>query len=228
MLGVTVNSLAVILGGLLGLFFRKILPKKIENAVMTAIALCIFLIGAKGLFDGKKVLITILSMVLGAVVGTLLDLDKQLGRLGDFVQSRFSKKAESGRGSLSEAFVYSTLAFCVGAMAITGGLDAGLRGDNTTFYAKAILDSISAVFFTSSLGVGVLLSCVPLFIYQSLIVLLAEVLRPLLTVAVIAEMSVVGSLLLVALAFNLLGLTKIKIINYIPAIFFPILFCLFL
>lgn len=228
MLGVTVNALAVFFGGLLGLLFRKFLPKKIEKAVMAAIALCIFMIGAKGLFDGKNAFVSILSMVIGAVIGTLLDLDKLLNRLGDFVQNRLARKSEDGKASLSEAFVYSTLIFCVGAMAITGGLDAGLQNDNTTFYAKAVLDGISAVFFASSLGIGVLLAAVPLFVYQSAIVLLAGVLKPVLTDIVIAEMSAVGSLLLVALSLNLLGVTKIKVMNYIPAIFLPILLCLFL
>lgn len=228
MLGVIVNALSVLLGGLLGLLFRKFLPKKIEQAVMTAIALCILLIGIKGLFDGKEPLVTILSMVFGAVIGTLLDLDKQLTRLGEFVQARFAKKPENGKTSLSEAFVYGTLIFCVGAMAITGGLEAGLQNDNTTLYAKAVLDGISAVFFASGLGVGVLLSAAPLVLYQGAIVLLAKILKPLLTEVVIAEMGAVGALLLVALALNLLGITKIKIMNYIPAIFLPILFCLFL
>lgn len=228
MLGVVVNALAVLFGGLIGFLCRKILPKKIEKAVMTGIALCILYIGISGLAAGKNMLVTILSVVFGAILGTLADLDALLTRFGEWATSRFKGKSEDGKQTLSEAFVYGTLIFCVGAMAITGGLDAGLTGNNSIFYAKAVLDGISAVFFAASLGIGIMLSAASVFVYQSAIVLLAGVIKPLLTDAVIAEMSCIGSLLLIVLALNLLGLTKIKLMNYIPAVFLPILFCLFL
>ena len=167
-------------------------------------------------------------MACGAIIGTLIDLDKWFNHFADFLQKKFTKKTENGGSTVAEAFVSSSLLFCVGAMTIVGSLDAGLRGDNSTLYAKAVLDGISSVFFASSLGFGVLLSAVTVFVYQGALVLLAGVLQTVLTNEfIIAEMTCVGSLLIIALGLNMLGITKLKVMNYLPAIFFPILFCLF-
>lgn len=228
MLGVIVNTLTVILGTILGILFRKFLPQKLGDAVMKGIALCVLYIGISGMLEGTNPIITILSIACGAIIGTLIDLDKWFNRFADFLQNKLIKKKESGGSTIAEAFVSSSLLFCVGAMTIVGSLDAGLRGDNSTLYAKAVLDGISSVFFASSLGFGVLLSALTVLVYQGAIVLLAGVLQTVLTNEfIIAEMTCVGSLLIIALGLNMLGITKLKVMNYLPAIFFPILFCLF-
>ena len=195
---------------------------------MKGVALCVLYIGIDGMLEGTNAIISILSMACGAIIGTLIDLDKWFNRFADFLQNKLTKKKGNETSTLSEAFVSSSLLFCVGAMTIVGSLDAGLRGDNSTLYAKAVLDGISAVFFASSLGWGVLLSAITILIYQGGIVLLAGALQTVLTNEfIIAEMTCVGSLLIIALGLNMLGITKIKVMNYLPAIFFPILFCLF-
>lgn len=229
MLGVIVNTLTVILGTVIGILFRKFLPQKLGDAVMKGVALCVLYIGISGMLDGTNAIIAILSMACGAIVGTLIDIDKWFNRFADFLQTKLARKKKEGASStLAEAFVSSSLLFCVGAMTIVGSLDAGLRGDNSTLYAKAVLDGISSVFFASSLGFGVLLSAVTVFVYQGALVLLAGVLQSVLTNEfIIAEMTCVGSLLIIALGLNMLGITKIKVMNYLPAIFFPILFCQF-
>lgn len=229
MLGVIVNTLTVILGTVIGILFRKFLPQKLGDAVMKGVALCVLYIGISGMLDGTNAIIAILSMACGAIVGTLIDIDKWFNRFADFLQTKLVRKKKEGESStLAEAFVSSSLLFCVGAMTIVGSLDAGLRGDNSTLYAKAVLDGISSVFFASSLGFGVLLSAVTVFVYQGALVLLAGVLQSVLTnELIIAEMTCVGSLLIIALGLNMLGITKIKVMNYLPAIFFPILFCQF-
>ena len=228
MLGVIVNTLTVILGTILGILFRKFLPQKLGDAVMKGLALCVLYIGISGMLEGTNPIITILSMACGAIVGTLIDLDKWFNHFADFLQKKFTKKTADGGSTIAEAFVSSSLLFCVGAMTIVGSLDAGLRGDNSTLYAKAVLDGISSVFFASSLGFGVLLSAVTVLVYQGTLVLLAGVLQTVLTNEfIIAEMTCVGSLLIIALGLNMLGITKLKVMNYLPAIFFPILFCLF-
>lgn len=228
MLGVIVNTLTVLLGTLIGILFRKFLPQKLGDAVMKGVALCVLYIGISGMLEGTNPIIAILSMACGAIVGTLVDIDKQFNRFADFLQTKLARKKEGEGSTLAEAFVSSSLLFCVGAMTIVGSLDAGLRGDNSTLYAKAVLDGISSIFFASSLGVGVLLSAVTVFVYQGALVLLAGVLQSVLTNDfIIAEMTCVGSLLIIALGLNMLGITKIKVMNYLPAIFFPILFCLF-
>ena len=229
MLGVFVNTLTVILGTVIGILFRKFLPQRLGDAVMKGVALCVLYIGISGMLEGTNAIIAILSMACGAIVGTLIDIDKWFNRFADFLQTKLARKKKEGASStLAEAFVSSSLLFCVGAMTIVGSLDAGLRGDNSTLYAKAVLDGISSIFFASSLGFGVLLSAATVFVYQGALVLLAGVLQSVLTNEfIIAEMTCVGSLLIIALGLNMLGITKIKVLNYLPAIFFPILFCQF-
>ena len=227
MLGTIVNAIAVILGGLVGLLFKKGLPKKLTDAVMTGIALCTIYIGIGGCLEGKNPLITVIAIAVGAVIGTALDLDGRLLMLGETVEKKF-KKAGGEKVSLAEGFISSSLLFCVGAMAIMGSLQSGLAGNHQTLYTKSVMDFISSIVFASSLGVGVLFSSAAVFVYQGVITLAAGFLAPLLETTTVAEMTCVGSLLLIALGLNLLGITKIKIMNYIPAIFLPIILCLFM
>ena len=222
MLGVIVNTLTVLLGSTVGLVFKKGIPEKVSRAVMLAIGLCTLYIGISGTLKGENTLVLILSMVFGAVVGTLLDLDGLISRLGGAVERRFSR--EGGHVSFAEGFVTASLLFCVGAMTIVGSLNAGLRGDNEMLYTKSLLDLISSCMLAVSLGAGVLFSSVFVFVFQGALVLLARVLAPALTDAAVAEITCAGSLLIVGLGLNLLGLTKLKVANYLPAILFAPLF----
>ena len=222
MLGVFVNTLTVLLGSAVGLIFKKGIPEKVSRAVMLAIGLCTLYIGISGTLKGENTLVLILSMVFGAAVGTLLDLDGLISRLGGAVERRFSR--EGGHVSLAEGFVTASLLFCVGAMTIVGSLNAGLRGDNEMLYTKSLLDLISSCMLAVSLGAGVLFSSVFVFVFQGALVLLARVLAPALTDAALAEITCAGSLLIVGLGLNLLGLTKLKVANYLPAILFAPLF----
>lgn len=227
MLGTTVNAIAVIIGSLIGLLLKKGLPKRLSDAVMTGVGLCVVYLGIDGCLQGQNPLIAVISIAVGAIIGTLLDLDGKLNAFGNSVEKRFNKNA-GAKVSLAQGLVSSSLLFCVGAMAIVGALQSGLVGDNQTLYTKSLLDFISSIVFASSMGIGVLFSSVILFIYQGSIVLLAGFLSPLLDDAAIAEMTCCGSILLIGLGLNLLGVTKIKVMNYIPAIFIPILLCLFM
>lgn len=227
MLGTIVNVIAVIVGGFIGLCFKKGLPKRLTDAVMTGVALCTVYIGISGCLKGENAIITVVSIAIGAIVGTLLDLDGKLNGLGEKLESRF-KKDDGEKVSLAQGFISASLLFCVGAMAIMGSLQSGLTGDHQTLFTKSVLDFISSIVFASSMGVGVLFSSVFVFVYQGAITLLASFIAPFLGEAAVAEMTCVGSILLIGLGLNLLGVTKIKIMNYIPAIFLPILFCLFI
>lgn len=242
--GTILNSVAVLAGALIGTFLRwltnrfsdifpqngEVLENRLETIIMQGVSLCVLLIGISGSLKGQNTLITILSIVVGALIGELLNLDLRIHILGDWLQSKTDRllKPESNDVSISEGFVTATLLFCVGAMAIVGSLENGLTGNYDTLMAKALLDGISSIVFASSLGIGVAFSAVAIFLYQGTIALLASFLQPLLSDAVIAEMTCVGSLLIVALALNMLGLTKIKVMNLVPAIFFPILLCTFM
>ena len=169
----------------------------------------------------------IISMVLGTVVGTLLDLDGKIHRLGEKVENKFSK-SEGGKSTFGAAFVQSFLLFCVGAMTVTGAIESGLTGNNTTLFAKSVLDFVSSIIYASTMGAGVFLSAPALLVYQGAITLIAAAAGNVLTDYMIAEMTAVGSLLIIGIALNMLGITKLKLMDYIPAIFFPILLCLFM
>lgn len=217
MIGVLVNTLTVIAGSLLGLLFRKGLPEKLTNGVMTAIGLCTVFIGVTGLSDCQNPLIMILSMVLGAVLGFLLDLDRGLTRLGQWAEG-LGKKPGREKGGVAEAFVTASLLFCAGAMTVVGSLEAGLTGDHTTLFTKSLLDLISSMMLAAGLGGGVMLAAAFVLVFQGGLVLLSGLLQPVLTPGAIGEMSAAGSLLILALGLNLLRITRIKVANYLPAI----------
>jgi len=222
MLGTIVNTLAVAAGGAIGLLLKKGIPQKITDAVMQGLALCVIFMGVSGALEGSKTLAMIVAMALGAVVGTLLDLDGRLNKLGDTIEA---KMGPGGQGRIATGFVTASLLYCVGALSIVGSLQSGLTGDHSMLYTKSMLDFISSIVLCASLGVGVILSAVTLFLYQGVITLLAQALAPILTDAVIAEMTCVGSLLIIGMGLNMLGVTKIKIMNYVPAIFIVIGLC---
>ena len=226
LLGSLVDMLAIFAGCFVGVTLGRFIPERFNSAIETSIALCVFYIGLDGVLAGSDTLVAILSMVLGVILGELLDLDGRIHALGDWVERRFAKK--QSKASISEGFVNASLLFCVGAMAIMGALDSGLTGDHSTLYAKALLDGIISVVYASTLGIGVALSAIPIFLYQGAIALGASFLAPYLTEAVILEMKCVGSILILGLSLNMLGLTKIKVMNYVPAVFLPILLCRFL
>jgi len=241
--GTILNSAAVLAGSVVGLLLKCLaarfssrlpsgsgaLGERLQDIIMKGVALCVLFIGISGSLKGNNTLVAILSMVLGAIVGELLNLDRRMMALGDWVQKKTARLVRGeGSASVSEGFVTASLLFCVGAMAIVGSLENGLTGNYETLQAKSLLDGISSIVFSSSLGIGVAFSAVAIFLYQGSISLLASFLAPFLSHAVIAEMTCVGSLLIVALALNMLNLTKIKVMNLVPAIFFPILLCTFM
>lgn len=234
LIGTTVNALAILAGSAVGLFFAHAarrgtggsgLGERLRTTLMNGVALCVLYIGVSGCLDGQSTLTAIISMVLGALVGETLDLDRRMQALGDWVQEKTKRLPLGGSSSVSEGFVTASLLFCVGAMAIVGSLQDGLTGDHSTLFAKALLDGVSAVVFASSLGVGVAFSAVAVFLYQGCIAALASLISPLLDSAVIAEMTCVGSLLIIALSLNMLDVTKIKVMNLTPACLMPILIC---
>ena len=237
--GTIINTLVILAGSAVGLSIHALagrfssalgekgarLGERLQTLMMQGIALCVLYIGISGSLKGQNTLAAILSMALGAILGELLDLDGRMNRLGQWVQDRTARVLKGGGSSVAEGFVTSSLLFCVGAMSIVGALENGLTGNFDTLKAKSVLDGISSIIFASSLGVGVGLSAVPVLLYQGLISLAAGVLSPLLGDAVIAEMTCVGSLLIVAMGLNMLGVTKIKVMNLVPGIFLPILLC---
>ena len=216
MLGVIVNFATVVLGSLIGLLCKKGIPERVEKAVMTAIGLCTVYLGIDGALAGENMLVLILSMILGTAAGTLLDLDGGIARLAGWVEKKFQKK-NGAAVSVAEGFITASLLFCVGAMTIVGSLNAGLRGDHSLIFTKSLLDLFSSMMLAASLGIGVLCSAAFVLIFQGSLVLLSQVIAPVLTEAAIAEITCAGSLMILALGLNLLGITKIKVANLLPA-----------
>ena len=218
MFAVIVNIITVVIGSCVGLFFKRGIPEKVSQAVMTGLGACALYIGISGSLCGENVLILIASMVLGVSVGTLLDIDGAINRMAQGVENRFRKE---GSGiSIAEGLVTATLLFCVGSMTVTGSLQAGLTGDYSILYTKSMLDLIASMMLASSLGIGVMLSAVSVLVIQGGIVLLADLIAPFISTGAINEMTCTGSLLILMLGSNLMGMTKIKVADYLPAIFF--------
>lgn len=224
MIGAIVNTLAAVVGGLLGSLLKKGIPERFADLVQKGLALCVLYIGIKGSLVGTNTLVTILSLVLGAILGELMNIDGAIERLGAWAQRKLSK----GGSRLGEGFVTASLLFCVGSMAVVGSLQSGLTGNHETIFTKSMLDFVSAIILASTLGLGVCLSGAFVLVYQGAIVLLARWAAPILSDYVVAEMSCAGSLLIVALGLNMLEITKIKVANLLPAMFLPIIFCLFM
>lgn len=229
MIGVLVNTAAVFIAALIGLAAGKGIPERLTTTIFQALALFVMYVGITGALGGKNTIVILLSLAIGALLGELIDLDKGLKKFGEFIENKFVKKKEKGDGpvveekvSFSEAFVTTSLLMCVGAYILVGGMKAGLEGDNSMLYSKAALDGISAIVLAASMGAGVVLASVSIFVVTGAIVLLAQLLEPLLSQAVIADMVSVGSLIIIAQALNMLKVTNVKIMNLTPAMFLPI------
>lgn len=219
-LGTIVNAVAIIAGGLAGMFFGKALPEKMKSTVIQGIGLAVILIGLSMALQSKNTLVVIASLVLGGILGEWIDIELRLHQLGQFLEKFLAKYVKGG--NFTKAFVSSSLIYCVGAMAIMGSLESGLKGVNDILYAKAMLDGVSAIVFASSMGIGVLVSAIPVFLYQGAITLSASLLQGLLSGPVVAEMSATGGLLIVGIGLNILEIKEIKVGNLLPGIFMAI------
>ena len=218
MLGVLVNVAVVIVGSLIGLLCKKGIPDRLVTAVMTAMGLCVLYIGVQGALEGVYPLAIILSMALGAALGTLLDIDGALNRFGAWIQGLFAKRSGTvGAQRVGEAMVTATLLFCVGAMTVVGSFRAAM-GDNSTLFTKSVLDFISSIVLTVSLGFGVMLSSVGVLVIEGVLVLCASFIHPLLSASCIADLTCVGSLMIVALGLNVIKAADIKVANLLPAL----------
>ncbi|MDD3400893.1 MAG: DUF554 domain-containing protein [Eubacteriales bacterium] len=220
MTGTFVNAAAILVGGSLGLLIKRGLPQRVTDGVMKALGLVTIFIGILGAIKSQDVLAVVLSIVVATVIGSLIDIDKGIHKLTDRLIG------SKGDNRFSEGFVTTTLLFITGAMAVTGAMNDGINGDSTLLITKAVMDGVSALIFAAALGMGVLLSAVPVLIYQGGIALLSGLIAPVLSPQTIVEMGAVGSILVIGVGINLIGAAKIKVFNSILAIFLPILYFL--
>lgn len=225
-MGVIVNTLVIVVSAFIGLQIRSGIPARMHERTMQGVGLCVLGIGIAGVIQGSETVVTILSIVIGTFIGESIDIDRRVVEGVDYLENRFAK-GNRGPNNLAQGFIGATMLFCIGSLSIVGSLEAGLTGDNTMLYTKSILDGITAILLASSLGGGVVLGAIPVFFLQGALVLLASLLQPFLSAEVITEVICVGSILLVGLSLNILGVTKLKIMNFTPAIFLPVLLMLF-
>lgn len=225
MVATVVNALLILIGSFTGLLFRDKIKQKYLDAIVIGLGLCVGIIGINSALSSENTLCVIVCMVAGVVIGELLRIEDRLNHLGDVLKEKFMKGRTNSR--FTEGFMAATLLFGVGSMAILGSLEAGINHNYSIILSKSVMDGLIAIGFAATMGVGVALSAVMIFLYQGALTLLASVVAPLLSDAMIAEMSGVGGIIIIGLAINMLGLSGEKPVrtgNMLPAIFLPILY----
>lgn len=218
LLGTIANGICIIVGALLGKVFHRI-PERMKTTVMSGIGLAVALLGIQMGLKSENVLIVICSLVLGGILGELWDLDRLLNKLGHWLERKIGRGEE---GAIAKGFVAATLLFVIGAMAIIGALDSGLRGDHSVLYTKSIIDGFTSIILTTTLGIGVIFSAIPVMLYEGAIALLATQIQAWvpkeLLDSFIAESTATGGILIMAIGLNLLGITSIRVANLLPSI----------
>ncbi|MEW6672396.1 MAG: DUF554 domain-containing protein [Thermodesulfobacteriota bacterium] len=222
MLGTIVNTLAVIVGSLIGVVLKGGIPKKYNITVMQAVSLAVILIGLRAALKTDELLLVIFSLAIGSLAGEFLRIEGRLEQLGQWLQTRFSK----GGNDIGKGFVTASLIYCVGSMAIVGSLESGLTGNHQTLFAKSVLDGIASIILASTLGIGVAFSALSVFIYQGVITVTAAFLKTSLVPSVVSQMSAVGGLLIMGIGINLMEIKKIRVGNMLPAIVVPFVYFL--
>ena len=219
MLGVIANAAAIVIGGLLGCLLKGGIRERYSETINHALALCVIIIGVSGALKAQNTLLMIASVVIGSAAGEALRIEHGIEKLGDWAQAKLGK----GETGFSAGFVNASLLFCIGAMAVVGALEAGLQNKPDTLLAKAALDGVFSIILGSTYGIGVAFSAVPILIYEGGIALLSGVIAPLMTDALINEMSAVGSLLIIGIGVNSLGCMpgRVRVGNMLPAILVP-------
>lgn len=212
--GTLINVAAVAAGSLVGLLFHARLPKRFTEILFQAIGLFTLVLGIYMAFKASEWLLVILSLVVGSIMGELMRLDKFFDNLAGVLGTKF----KLGGSRFNEGLLTAFLLFCMGSMTILGAIEEGLGSKPELYYIKSLMDGISAAALTSGLGIGVLFSIVPLFVYQAGLTLLASGFGEFMPELMISGISATGGVILVGLGFNLLNITQLKILNFLPSL----------
>jgi len=221
MWGTIVNVIAIIAGSMVGIVGGNFFSEGTKDTVSKGVALGVLLIGMQMAFETQHLIVVLISIVLGAVMGELIGIEKILDKFAQLLEKRLQGNSEEQ--GVAKGFVTATLIYCIGAMAIMGSLQSGLTGEHSILYAKSVLDGVTSIVLASTLGIGVALSALPLFLYQGTITLLAHFIEPLVIEEAVIEMKAVGGLLIVAIGLNMLELTKIRVGNMLPGVVFAVI-----
>lgn len=218
MFGTSVNAVAIIIGSVIGLLIGKHIQERYSDIIIKGLSLAILAMGVAGAIASNNMLVVIVSIAIGALIGEAIDIEKRLEKFGLSIEKNFSSD-----NPIAQGFVTATLLFCTGSMAILGAIQGGLLGNHETLLIKSILDGVISVIFAATLGIGVILSSVSVFLYQGAIAISSSFLQDILTDAVIQELSAVGGVLLMGLGLKMLGAIELKVGNLIPALFVPVI-----
>jgi uncharacterized membrane protein YqgA involved in biofilm formation len=231
-IGTLVNTAAIILGGLLGLLLKSVLPERVQNTLIKAIGLCVLFIGIGGAMEGmlsyeggklvsRGSMMIIFSFVTGTVLGEGIDLERRIGQFGAWLKAKTRNERDK---SFMEGFVSTSLIVCVGAMAVVGAIQDGLSGDYSLLMAKSVLDFIIVMIMAASIGKGCIFAAVPVELFQGTITILARFIQPLITAGAMSNLSLTASMLIFCVGVNLIWDKKIKVANMLPAILFALIF----
>jgi uncharacterized protein len=222
MLATVINALAVIIGSIIGLLFKKGLSKRFETAIFTAAGVTTIVIGIQMALKTSHILAFALALILGGLVGTAIKVEDAVMRLGERLKSRFAQGDESGNFALG--FLNASVLYCSGAMAIIGSFKAGTEGDYSILLTKSILDGTLSILFASAMGVGVVFSALSVFVYQGLLTLVSIWIKPYVTPLMLAELTGIGGAFVLMIGLNLLDIKKLKTGDFLPALLFTVLF----
>ena len=243
MIAVFVNCATILIGCITGLLFAKKIPQKVTDSIQLACGLVSFIMGVQMSFKYQNVVYLALALILGGIVGTLLDIDGKILAFGKFLEKVFMKKTnaevktepepltpsfEKGRPqkNFAYAFLNASVLFCVGAMAIVGSFKAGIEHDYSIIFLKSILDGFISIGFAVAMGVGTAFSVISIFIYQGALTLLSVLIAPYVSEQMLAELTGSGGALIILIGINLMGIKKVKTANYLPAVLFSVIFVL--
>ena len=222
-MGTIINAIAIIVGGALGLLFRKGFPERIAQTTLQVLGLFTLVVGLGMAIQGQELIMVLISLALGAALGEWLDIEDRLERFGHWLEERLNLR----EGSPAKGFIYASLLYCVGSMAIVGSITDGLKGDPSILVTKAIMDGIISIPFAASMGYGVLGSAVPILIYQGGLTLLASKIQFFFTPVMVRELTSVGGVIVIGIGINILGLQKVRVGNFIPALILIVLILYF-
>lgn len=220
MLGTVANTISILVGGSIGSGLGNSLSKRYSDLLLNAISVSVVVLGLKSAIKTENVLLLIGCMAIGSIIGEFFRIEDRIKYIGSIVENKFSKK----HGNIAEGFINATLIYCVGAMSIIGSIESGINNNHNTLFAKSVLDGVSAIVFSSTLGIGVSLAAISVFLYQGTITLLAGVLAEYVQPEALNELSAIGGLLIMIIGLNILKITKIKVGNMLPAVFLPIVY----
>lgn len=217
---ILLNSIVVVACSALGLVLRGKIKGKYQDAIIKGFGLFILIIGLQGAMKGSNYILYVVSIIIGAIIGFRLNIDKKFRRIA----FRLALRVKSKDKEFTKGFIFSTVLFTVGAMAILGPMNSIIKGDNTILLTKSFMDGVTSIILSATYGIGVMFSAIPVLVYEGLIGFLALFAKNFLFMSTIEDITFLGNLLIVGLGLNILGVTKIKVMNYVPIIFIPIVF----